>query len=553
MVGLLALHLGPSAADVVTFDWRVTYLFTEYDGVFITSFGINDKPADQAIIKVELGQEVEVRVTNELDEPTCLHWHGMKQLGTQEMDGVSDLTQCHISPKGTAVYRFLPNKPGTFWWHSHHGVQYAFCLRGPLIVYAPPNERQDWEKEIDSEFIITMVDLYHREPFPKRMFDNILINNRGRYNCTAAAHHNFTQCTDDQPLAKFHFQAGEKYLLRLINMAALSPIVFSIDGHEFRVVAADGDYLQPSELMNSIRLNTGQRYDIIVETISDSVQTPIGPFWMRAFGFHGLPWTRGDAAVAGEGFVYNGRAIVTYGNGNDYAEPTSTQAIIQTTVNEFDFVPLIPNTLPTVASDRAVLQFKMQDGKGYFSIDGGDFYHFEIPYPPPLFSIAGGLKTEQLPINANARKIEYGKHIEVVLVNAKDEQHPFHMHAHSLFVVGWGVASIDQIYKNELPPLKLDSAMTRDVYTVPPCTSDGNGGCIDAGYIVLRFDADNSGVWIFHCHIDWHLEAGLSMMLVEGEVELQQRGVNSFAKSMLSVCGSNATFSDMAPNPKSRQ
>ncbi|CAI5717344.1 unnamed protein product [Peronospora destructor] len=253
MVGLLALYLGPSAADVVTFDWRVTYLFTEYDGVFITSFGINDKPADQAIIEVELGQEVEVRVTNELDEPTCLHWHGMKQLGTQEMDGVSDLTQCHINPKGTAVYRFLPNKPGTFWWHSHH-------------------------------------------------------------------------------------------------------------------------------------------------------------------------------------------------------------------------------------------------------------------------------------------------------VNAKDEQHPFHMHAHSLFVVGWGVASIDQIYRNELPPLKLDSAMTRDVYTVPPCTSDGNGGCIDAGYIVLRFDADNSGVWIFHCHIDWHLEAGLSMMLVEGEVELQQRGVSSFAKSMLSVCGSNATFSDMAPN-----
>ncbi|CAI5703796.1 unnamed protein product [Peronospora effusa] len=550
MVGLLSLPFETSAADVVTFDWRVTHLFTEYDGVFIDSFGINDKPSDQAIIEVELGQEVEVRVTNELNESTCLHWHGMKQLGTQEMDGVSGLTQCHISPNGTAVYRFCPDKAGSFWWHSHSGLEFAFGLRGPLIVHAPPNARQDWEIDIDDEFIITLVDLYHREPFPKRMFDNILINNRGRYSCAAAAHHNFTKCTDDQPLVNFHFQPGKKYLLRLINMAALSPIVFSIDGHEFRVVAADGDYLQPSELINSIRLNTGQRYDIIVETISDSMEMPIGPFWMRALGLHGLPWTRGDASVAGEGFVYDGRAIVTYGDGNYNAEPTSTQATIQTTVNEFEFVPLVPTTLPEVASDRAVLQLKMQDGKGYFSIDGSDFHHFEIPYPPPLFSIADGLKTEQLPITANARKIEHGKHIEVVLVNAKDEQHPFHLHTHSPWVVGWGVASLDQIYKNELPPLKLGSAMLRDVYTVPPCTSDGNNGCIDAGYVVLRFNADNPGVWIFHCHIDFHLEAGLSMMLVEGEEELQQRGVKSFAKSMLSVCGSNTSFSSIPPNPK---
>ncbi|CAH0473565.1 unnamed protein product [Peronospora belbahrii] len=507
LVSLVTLWLGPSAADVVTFIWRVTPLTHEYDGVRIQSFGINNKPADQAVIDVVLGQEVEVRVTNELDEPTCLHWHGLKQLGTQEMDGVSEITQCHINPNCTA------------------------------LSTPPKDERQEWEKEINGELIIQLADLYHRLPLPTRMWDNILINNRGRYNCAAAAHHNFTDCTAVQPLSKFCFQTGNKYLLRLINMAALSPIVFSIDGHAFRVVAADGDHLQPSNLINSIRLNAGQRYDIIVEASLNS-----GSFWMRANGLHGLPWTRGTAETAGEGYTYEGLAIVTYGFENEN-EPTSTKAINPVTVEEFDFMPLIPVALPESPSDRAVLQFKMQDGLGHFSIDGNMFLHFVIPEEPPLFTIAGGQKTEQLAANANARKINFGEHVEVVLVNVKDEQHPFHMHSHSPWVVGSGVASIDQIQNNQLPPLKLLNPMTRDVYTVPACTSDGNKGCLDAGYVVLRFTADNPGVWVLHCHIDWHLEAGLSMMLVEGEEELQQKGVSYYSNSMLSVCGSNSRFS----------
>lgn len=539
---LFAASINLSAADLVTYDWRVTSLSSEYDGVYIHSLGINNKPADQAVIDVELGQEVEVRVTNELDEPTCLHWHGLKQLGTQEMDGTSEITQCHIDPNGTAIYRFMPDKAGTFWWHSHHMAQYAFGLRGPLVVHAPANQRQDWEKDIDGEYTIQMADLYHRHPLPTRMWDNILINNRGRYNCTAAAHHNFTECADDQSFSKFHFQAGNKYLLRLINMAALSPIVFSIDDHEFRVVAADGDHLQPSDLINSVTLNAGQRYDIVVEAKANSKQNPIGSFWMRANGLHGLPWTRGTAAIAGEGYTYEGLGVISY-DAESETDPTSQKQQNLTTINEFDFLPLVPIALPEAASDRAVLQFKMQDGKGHFSIDGGDFNHFVHPEDPPLFSIAGGMKTEELPANANARKIEYGKHIEVVLVNVKDEQHPFHMHSHSPWVVGSGVASIEQIQKNELPPLKLLNPMTRDVYTVPPCTSDGKGGCLDAGYLVLRFTADNPGVWIFHCHIDWHLEAGLSMILVEGEAELQQKGVSAFSNTILSVCGTNSKFS----------
>ncbi|CEG49870.1 multicopper partial [Plasmopara halstedii] len=185
----------------------------------------------------------------------------------------------------------------------------------------------------------------------------------------------------------------------------------------------------------------------------------------------------------------------------------------------------------------------MQNGLGYIALDGGDFHHFVHPVDPPLFSIADGLKTEQLPVDANALKIDFGKHAELVLVNVKGEQHPFHLHSHSVYIVASGTAPLEQIFNNTLPPPNLVDPMTRDVYTVEPCKLDGNGTCQEAGYVVLRFNADSPGVWVLHCHIDWHIEAGLSMMYVEGEEELQQRGAKSFSNAVLSVCGRNSRFS----------
>ncbi|GMF23381.1 unnamed protein product [Phytophthora lilii] len=375
------------------------------------------------------------------------------------MDGTSGVTQCHISPNKTADYRFKPEKTGTFWWHNHESSQFAFGLKGPLIMRAPTSAQQVWEKDIAGEFTIQLSDYYHAEPGPVRMWDNMLINNRGRYNCTAAASHGFTDYSDDQPLSKFHFQAGNKYLLRLINLAALSPIIFSIDDHEFQVLMANHFSLQnPSNLSHL---------------------------------------TAGIATICYR--LYD--------------------------LGEFEFTPLVSVTLPSSPQDRTILEFKMQSGLGYFAIDGEEYHHFVAPSEPPAIAKSGGWK--QLPIDANTRKIEYGKHVEIVLVNVKDEQHSFHMHGHAPWVVGSGVASIDAIRRNELPPQKLVNPMIRDVYNVAPCTSDGRDGCRDAGYLILRFDATNPGVWIMHCHIDW----------VEGEELLQQKGVGAFSNSILSVCG----------------
>ncbi|KAJ8535277.1 hypothetical protein ON010_g13461 [Phytophthora cinnamomi] len=161
-VVFLALQLSQASADVVTYDWRLTPIMTAFDGVRLQTLGVNGKPSHEAVIDVQLGQEVQVRVTNELSESTCLHWYGMKQLGTQEMDGMSGFTQCAIEPNNSATYHYTPDKAGTFWWHSHHGTQYAYGLRGPLIVHVPDNGAKRW----DHEYTIQMADIYHAPPPP---------------------------------------------------------------------------------------------------------------------------------------------------------------------------------------------------------------------------------------------------------------------------------------------------------------------------------------------------------------------------------------------------
>ncbi|GMF23402.1 unnamed protein product [Phytophthora lilii] len=498
----ITLQFSSGLADVVSYNWRLTPIQTAFDGVLLQTLGVNGRPSNEARIDVELGQDVEVHVTNELTEPTCLHWHGMKQLGTQDMDGI------------------------------HHGTQYAYGLRGPLIVHAPKSEPKPW----DEEYTIQLADIYHAPPPPGPvLWDTISINNRGRYNCTAAATHNLTNCVSEQPLSTFDFQQGKTYLLRLINMAAMATFEFSIDGHDFQVIAVDAEPVAPSDLINSIMINVGQRYDIIVHAKKET--TSEGSFWMRAKGLTGYPWTARTADTGTAGFNYEGLAIVRY-DSSSLSEPTTQKSEVVATVGEFDFTPAVPEVLPTKPDDRVVMRFNINTtvGTGIVSLDGGDFRTLVVPDEPPLFSIASGLKTADLPISANARAIEYGKHIEVILMNDVIEQHPFHLHSHVAWVVGSGFASAEDVYSNKLPPSKLAGPMVRDVYTVPPCEVDEKGACIKVGYTILRFKADNPGVWMMHCHIDWHMAIGMGMILVEGEAELQRQGPGAFSSSLLSVC-----------------
>ena len=100
------------------------------------------------IISTNPGDTLKVVVTNNLADPTSIHWHGILQTGTNAMDGASGVTQKPIAPGATFTYQFVTDAPGTYWYHAHVGAQYVDGIRGALIVGGDPSDAviqlSDW-------------------------------------------------------------------------------------------------------------------------------------------------------------------------------------------------------------------------------------------------------------------------------------------------------------------------------------------------------------------------------------------------------------------------
>lgn len=641
-----ALRLRAVSSAVVTFEWHVTEFQAAYDGFTRSVYGINGKAGHDTAIEVTLGDTVQVLVINDLNTTTGIHWHGILQAGTPEMDGTSGTTQCGIPPGKSVTYKLKPDRAGTFMWHGHDGSQTMDNLRGPLIV------RSSSPSIVDGEYTVQLSEWYHTQSdvLMKAMmmdtsgdepvWNSVLMNGRGQVNCSALDDGS-APCSSNQSYAQFRFLPTKTYQLRLINIGSYAAFKFSIDDHEFRVVEVDGEDVEPSKMLTSLVINVAQRYSILVTTKSKGeLAQGDTRFWMRATAQTGLPWTTLSNAKFPGGFNPNGLGIVTY-SAVAAGDPTTTPATTNVTMDELDFVPMKKMQLPDTPDQRIVAQFRMNsmsssgsmssgsmpsatmssgskslsamssgmssgamssDSKtssamssgmssgamssgsmssssmssgttppsamsmssgtmssgrmtteatsttdsmassdmvlASFSIDNKAFTSYKTPEVPTLLAIASGTKVSELPVESNIIELQYGKHVEIVLVNLNSIEHPFHAHGYRPWIVAKGTMPA----ASSIPSaLNLQNPIARDVFTVPPCTTDMNAKCIDVGYVVLRLDASNAGAWIFHCHIDWHMAMGLSTTLVTGSSQLQANGLAGLSSDVVQTCPSTIT------------
>jgi FtsP/CotA-like multicopper oxidase with cupredoxin domain len=212
-------------------------------------------------IRVKKGERVQVRFTNKLDEPTSVHWHGIRI--DNAMDGVSGLTQEPVEPGGTFVYDFFAPDAGTFWYHAHNKSwnQVARGLYGPLIVdeVEPVFERSndltlvldDWrlagEGVLDVASLGSMMEWAHGG----RLGNWLTVNGQNR------------------PVT--NLVRGQTYRLRLINAA--NARVFEIDPNRFgaTILGYDGQsFAEPARLDYApLMLGPAQRVDLMVVAESD--------------------------------------------------------------------------------------------------------------------------------------------------------------------------------------------------------------------------------------------------------------------------------------------
>ncbi|KAJ3321863.1 ferroxidase fet3 [Blyttiomyces sp. JEL0837] len=536
----------------VTYRWTVTNTTQRLDGVLRYALGINNKPGHETAIEVNTGDTAVVIVTNGLHVPTSLHWHGMFQNGTVEMDGPVGATQCAIAPNQTYTYKFsTAGQEGTYWWHGHYRAQYIDGLRGPFII-RNPNKQTTPKTSYQDDKTIQLADWYHdqsdnllawylnmdtnpegNEP----VFNSSLINGKGQFNCSYIPKGpGNVDCQQNQSPAVIQVTPNQVTRLRIINLAGFAGYKFSIDNHVMTVIEVDGVSVQP-HTVDQITLNIAQRYSVLINATQ-----PKANYWIRSIAFHGAPWTSADDPP---GFNETTVAILNYAGVDPSIQPSSTLNANPTPLIDTDLIPIPAITPPTLSSTtdlqfRFEFQFTRLDTDDYqkaypvLSIIGQNVTgtSYKSPKIPTLISIgANKLSTSQLPNTTNAVNVLKGQTVQITIVNDDGGEHPFHLHGHTFWVMASGVATNSADVPTDFS--KLTNPLRRDTVTVPACPYNDDG-CLDAddgngsqfGYVVLRFVADNPGVWLFH----WHIAAGLVMTFVEGAAQIQSRGLPASAR-----------------------
>jgi CopA family copper-resistance protein len=249
------------------------------------------------------GDTITLRVANRLRASSSIHWHGM--IVPADMDGVPGLSFEGIPSGGEYVYRFKVNQYGTYWYHSHSRFQEQTGLYGPIVIERRGGERQ----HADREYVVMLSDWTDADPerifatlkkqsdyynFGKRTVGDFFgdVRKSGweetvtdrrmwaqmRMNPTDAidvSGYTYTYLMNGIAPANNWtglFNRGEKIRLRIINGSSMSIFDVRIPGLKLTVVAADGQDVEPITV-DEFRIATAETYDVIVEPKDDRAYT----------------------------------------------------------------------------------------------------------------------------------------------------------------------------------------------------------------------------------------------------------------------------------------
>jgi FtsP/CotA-like multicopper oxidase with cupredoxin domain len=220
------------------------------------------------LLRVKRGEELRVRLINELDDATTLHWHGLRL--PNAMDGVPHLTQAPVVEGGSFDYRFTPPDAGTFWYHAHFisSEQVSRGLYGPLIV--DETERV----AVDRDIALVLDDWRLNSDDSIAIFggDTAREGRLGKY-----------PTVNGVPAFDIAVKANERIRLRLINAAGARILPLRLEGHRATIMAIDGQPAAPFIADGGrLVLGPGNRIDLFV----DATLTPgsNAPFLVLADG-----------------------------------------------------------------------------------------------------------------------------------------------------------------------------------------------------------------------------------------------------------------------------
>ncbi|KZT69224.1 multicopper oxidase [Daedalea quercina L-15889] len=440
------------------------------------------------IIKGYKGDNFQIKVDNHLHDEsmntsTTVHWHGIDQHHTNWADGVAFVTQCPIEPDHSFLYDFdVHDQAGTFWYHSHEGVQYCDGLRGPLVIYDENDPHKHMYDVDDDTTVISLSDWYH-QPASKLTFggpwpaNSTLINGLGR------------QEGAQTPVTVIEVEQGKRYRFRLLASSCHPWFNFSINGHDnMTIIEADGQNTEPLSGIDQIQVYPAQRYSFVLEA-----NQPIGNYWIHAVPDQVNPSVTNTSL---------GLAILRY-RGAPAEDPRDEPTIVpepkspllEQNLRAYPTEEAVPPLDPDCEECNLTFNFTLDIQAGDFLVNGTSYQSPELPV---LLQILSGKYTpQQLLPKGSVYTLPRNKTIQVTMPGlVLGGPHPLHLHGHSFHVV----RSSGTNQTNTINPV------FRDTVAVGGAASDD---------VIIRFRTDNPGPWIMHCHIDFHLALGFALVFAE--------------------------------------
>ncbi|KAK3909048.1 Oxidoreductase OpS5 [Frankliniella fusca] len=521
-------------------------------------------------IHVCLGDLIVVDVKNLMPgRSTAIHWHGVRQRGSQHMDGVPMVTQCPIPENGIFRYRFRADEVGTHFWHSHDGMQKMDGVVGALVVRGPARAEPHahlYDHDLRAHTLV-LTDWFHTDAdqrFPGllrresgQIPDSYLVNGRGSYRQRARtdARLLFSMTLDSEaPYAVFRVSRGQRYRFRFIGATCAScAFTITVQDHALRLIAVDISPVRPV-LVDSLTISPGERYDVILEA-----KQPPAVYWIHVRGLgacalagaHQVALLRyTEARTAMPSMPHPGRLGlprgVVLGPENSICTADDPAEVCVHHLVSLRSIPA--GVLDAAAGARVPIEFgfRFHDDEELFR--SGTFQRFFIPpvFPPasarinnvsnilgpsPLLTqledvpahlfCTPGLLQQCAPAGTceclHIIKVGLGEVVEFVIGDAgrirNALSHPFHAHGHyfhilalGLFQPGQSMADVVRLLDRGEVPFSV-RPVEKDTIAVP-----------SGGYAVVRMVADNPGFWMFHCHFLYHLVTGMSVVLQVGDV-----------------------------------
>ncbi|EGK11856.1 copper resistance system multicopper oxidase [Psychrobacter sanguinis] len=498
------------------FDLYVRKMPVVINGRNTTATLINDSlPAPT--LKMKEGETVTIRVHNEMEETTSIHWHGL--IVPYEMDGVPGISFDGIPPKSTFTYTFKLQQSGTYWYHSHSGFQEQTGMFGAIVIEPKGRERHpvaedhvvvlsDWTYKNPHTLLKLLkqradFDNYHLPDFKKLLADiaqtdlKTAMDKRKMWNQMRMMPTDFSDLTGENTFTYLingrasddawykKIKAGQAIKLRFINASAQTIFDVRIPGLKMTVVATDGIDVDPVSI-DDFRIGVAETFDLIV--------TPT----QEAHTIFAQNVDRTGYVTATLATKDNVRAAVPAMDGVEWLTMADMMGDMENGFHakhartEYDFKTDMRVDMPRANLDDPGINLRniKRDVLTYDRLSSVDEHIFAEQRAPTreielhltgnmeryIWAFDGVKFADAKPVN-----IKPGERVRITLVNDTMMMHPMHLHGM------W----------SDMRTATGEFQVRKHTMLVHPAQK-------------ISFDVTGeAGRWAWHCHLLYHMEAGM--------------------------------------------